>query len=259
MTAVTGKLRIGTSNGYMPGSKNSFPPEYKVKSRLNYYSTLFNSIEVNSCFYKTPLRSTYEKWANDVPEDFQFTLKLSKDVTHAKDLTGDLACMENFLQSATGAGHKKGCLLIQFPGKITLEHFNQVELILEQLRIHDPARAWRPAVEFRHESWYVGETTELMNEYNAAMVLHDFSKAKNSTLPGKAGFVYMRFHGPAGNYRDSYADLFLAERAEEITEMLREGKDVYAYFNNTIGSAFQNARSLQAKIISRDFVPILSP
>ena len=79
MIMSTGKIiRIGTSNGHLPGNKITFPPPFQLKSRLHYYSTLFNSIEVNSCFYKTPLRSTYEKWVQDVPEDFGFTLKLSR-------------------------------------------------------------------------------------------------------------------------------------------------------------------------------------
>jgi uncharacterized protein YecE (DUF72 family) len=244
-----GKIRIGITNGYMPGNKLSFPPEYQLKSRLHYYSTFFNTIEVNTCFYKTPLRSTYEKWVNDVPEDFQFTLKLSRDITHAPELRGDLACINSFLEAARGTQNKKGCLLIQFPGKITLDHFNQVELILEKLELNDPGHDWRKAIEFRNESWYVRETTELLNEYSATMVLHDFSKARISTSSDNANFVYLRFHGPTGNYRDSYSDAALNEKAEIIREFVRSGKDVYAYFNNTAGNAFENARYLQSKVI----------
>ena len=251
---MIGKIRIGTSNGHLPGNKQSFPPDYQLKSRLHYYSSIFNTIEVNSCFYKTPLRSTYEKWAADVPDDFQFTLKLTKDITHAKELKGDLACMDSFLHAAGGTGNKKGCLLIQFPGKISLEHFTQVENILEQLHVHDPSYEWRRAIEFRNESWYVGETTELLNEYNATMVLHDFPKAKVSAFAGKANFVYLRFHGPTGNYRESYSDRILDEKSEMINAFLQTGKDVYAYFNNTAGNAFENARYLQSKF-NRGILP----
>jgi uncharacterized protein YecE (DUF72 family) len=241
------KVRIGTSNGHMPGNKSSFPPAYQLKSRLHYYSSLFNTIEVNSCFYKTPLRSTYEKWAADVPDDFQFTLKLTRDITHARELKGDLVCMNSFLRAASGTGNKKGCLLIQFPGKISLEHFTQVENILYELAINDPQHEWRKAIEFRNESWYVGETAELLNEYNTTMVLHDFHKAKVSVFKVNASFIYLRFHGPAGNYRESYSNHSLDEKAEVIREFLDAGKDVYAYFNNTAGNAFENARYLQRK------------
>ena len=250
---MTGKLRVGTSNGHIPGKKSSFPPPYQLRSRLHYYSSLFNTIEVNSCFYKTPLRSTYEKWAKDVPDDFQFTIKLTRDITHAKELQGDLSCMNNFLHAAGGIGRKKGCLLIQFPGKISLEHFSQVENILDQLRVYDSGNDWRKAIEFRNESWYVGETNELLNEYNVTMVLHDFSKAKVSAFEGNANFVYMRFHGPTGNYRESYSDQVLDDKAELITAFLHSGRDVYVYFNNTAGGAFEDARYLQTKLIKAQF------
>jgi uncharacterized protein YecE (DUF72 family) len=244
----SGRIRIGTSNVVVPGNKQTFPPEFQLKSRLHYYSTLFNTVEVNSCFYKTPLFSTYQKWSLDVPEDFRFSLKLSKEVTHVKNLEGELGCMDKFMQSAGGTGNKKGCLLVQFPGKITLDYFNQVERILQELQEHDPAHEWRKAVEFRNSSWYTGETRELLDEYGAAMVLHDIPKGKMTEVSGKAGFTYIRFHGPKGDYRDSYPDSFLKAKAVEIREWLNEGRDVYAYFNNTIGSAFENAISLKGML-----------
>ena len=71
-----GIIRVGISNTVVPGTKKDFPPPYNIRSRLHYYSSIFNTIEVNSCFYKTPLLKTYERWAADVPNDFQFTLNL---------------------------------------------------------------------------------------------------------------------------------------------------------------------------------------
>jgi uncharacterized protein YecE (DUF72 family) len=240
-----GRIRIGTSNTVVPGNKSSFPPAYQLGSRLHYYSSLFDTVEVNSCFYKTPQASTYARWAQDVPEDFQFTIKLSKEITHAKDLKGDLSCMEKFMQNASSTGNKKGCLLVQFPGKITLDHFNEVEKILEELGKHDPSRAWKTAVEFRHPSWHTGETWELLDEFGATMVLQDMPKARIFERKGNADFVYVRFHGPTGNYRGSYSRSFLEEKAAEISGWSDEGKEVYVYFNNTAGDAFENARSLQ--------------
>jgi uncharacterized protein YecE (DUF72 family) len=248
MANQPGKIRIGTSNVVVPGNKTSFPPAYHLKSRLHYYSIIFPTVEVNSSFYKTPLFSTYERWSLDVPEDFRFSLKLSRDITHAKELQGDLVHLEKFMRTAAGIGGKKGCLLIQFPGKITLDYFTKVEHILQELEALDPERQWKTAVEFRHPGWYTGETWELLDEYGAAMVLHDIPKARIWELRGKARFVYLRFHGPKGDYRDSYSPQFLQDKAAEIKEWLQEGRDVYAYFNNTIGSAFENALSLKAML-----------
>ncbi|RYF89308.1 MAG: DUF72 domain-containing protein, partial [Chitinophagaceae bacterium] len=81
-----GQLFIGTSNIILPYTKANFPAAFRDQSRLHYYSRLFNSIEINSSFYKLPLPATFEKWAADVTEDFRFTLKLSKCVSHAKEL-----------------------------------------------------------------------------------------------------------------------------------------------------------------------------
>ena len=248
MRASAGEFLIGTSNGYIPGNKRTFPPDYQTRTRLHYYSTLFNSIEVNSSFYKIPLKSPFEKWAIDVPEDFQFTLKLNKDITHAGELNCDDDHIEAFMRSATGIGNKKGCLLIQFPGKITLAYFTKLEQMLARLIACDHLNEWRKAIEFRNDSWYITETNELLNEYNSTMVVHDFSKARLSLINTNANFVYMRFHGPSGDYRDSYNDLFLENKAQEIYGFTASGKDVYAYFNNTAGNAYENARSLQSKV-----------
>ncbi len=181
----------------------------------------------------------------EVPGDFQFSLKLSKEVTHAKDLNSDIAWMNKFMKTASGIGNKKGCLLIQFPGKITLDHYEKIELILQELQGHDRENQWRKAIEFRHPSWYIGETYELLDEFDATLVLHDIPKAKIE-LPTKTGFVYMRFHGPKGDYRGGYTDSFLSQKATQITEWSKEGRDVYVYFNNTIGSAYENAITLKS-------------
>ena len=248
MLKEKGRIRIGLSNVTLPGNKTTFPPEFQLKTRLHYYATMFNTVEVNSCFYKTPMLSTYEKWSLDVPEDFQFTLKLSKEVTHAKELQGDLGCMEKFMTTATGTGKKKGCLLIQLPGKITLDYFEKIEEILQRLEEHDVSHEWRKAVEFRNETWYTRETWDLLDEYKATMVLQDFRKAKMLEFHGNADFVYWRFHGPAGDYRGSYPDEVLKERSEEMKAWADEGKDVYAYFNNTAGNAFENAMKLKEMV-----------
>ena len=123
-------LRIGTSNIVVPGTKQSFPFEFQQKTRLHYYSSIFNSVELNSTFYKLPMLSTFEKWSNDVNDDFRFTVKLWKEITHVKELKNDLQNIDVFLRAARGVGGKKGSLLVQFPGKITLKYYNEVEKIV---------------------------------------------------------------------------------------------------------------------------------
>lgn len=240
-----GRLSIGTSGIVIPGNKSTFPPEFQQGSRLHYYSSLFNSVEINSSFYKIPRLSTFEHWSEDVPGIFRFTLKLFKEVTHGKELKTGLESIVPFLSAARGIGKRKGCLLVQFPGKITLEYYSQVEKILVALQENEHLQDWQIAVEFRNNSWYVSETDELLKEHQASLVLHDISKGRNMEPMKGTRFIYARFHGPAGDYRGSYSDDFLQEKAREIKGWIDSGKDVYVYFNNTAGNAFENAQALQ--------------
>lgn len=247
-TPGKGTFRIGTSGIVVPGSKESFPAEFRQKSRLNYYSSLFNTLEINSTFRKIPMLSTFEKWRVDVPEEFQFTLKLWREVTHIKGLNADLENIDLFLKAANHIGEKKGCLLVQFPGSITIEYSKQVEGILERLQQLDHENKWRKAVEFRSVTWYIKETYEILEEFNSSMVLHDMPKSKNLTLGDSDVFAYFRFHGPKGDYRGSYSDQFLEEQAQKMRHLLKGGKDVYVYFNNTMGNAYENAVSLKEMV-----------
>lgn len=241
-----GSLYIGTSNIVVPGNKPSFPQEYQQKSRLHYYSTLFNSLEVNSSFYKVPMCSTFEKWSADVPENFRFSIKLWKEITHAKNLSFTAEQVNHYMKAAAGVGIKKGCLLIQFPGKISLDYYNEVETLLELLQQQDPDNGWQKAVEFRSASWYVSETHELLDSFNASLVLHDIPKSRNTDFNKRAKVIYIRYHGPTGDYRGSYTHSFLEEQYQQMQVWMKLGKDVYAYFNNTMGNALENAMYLKS-------------
>jgi uncharacterized protein YecE (DUF72 family) len=230
----------------VPGTKVAFPDAFKNSSRLCYYSSLFNTVEINSTFKKIPLPSTFAKWVAEVNETFLFTIKLWREITHLKKLAFDAENIDAFIQSAGYLGSKKGCLLVQFPGSITQEFSNQVEQILERLQQLDHDNEWQKAVEFRSTTWYISETYEMLKEYNASMVFQDMPKSRNLEVNTKSPLAYFRFHGPTGDYRGSYSREFLSEQAEKIKASLATGKDVYAYFNNTMGSAYDNAVSLKA-------------
>lgn len=110
------ELYIGTSGLLLPvANKTFYPDDYKDKSRLAFYGSLFSSIEVNSSFYKIPLASTVCKWKNEVPEYFRFSFKLFKGITHAKNLIYDPLLVTKFLDVVAQAKEKSGCLLLQFP------------------------------------------------------------------------------------------------------------------------------------------------
>ncbi|MBF9221358.1 DUF72 domain-containing protein [Hymenobacter ruricola] len=250
MPALLGILRTGTSGIVVPGPKATFPEAYQATSRL-YYATLLNSMEINSTFYRIPQPKTFAAWAAETVPAFDFTLKLWRDITHTTALAEDLSGIARFIKAARELGTKKGCLLIQFPPSNTIRQLKAVSALLDALAAAAPAHEWRTAVEFRHPSWYAEDALEMLDQHGASLVLHDKGPARNARLNERADFVYLRFHGPKGNYRESYERDFLHDQAELIHDYLQEGKDVYAYFNNTMGAAFENAQDLHRLVAER--------
>ena len=234
----------GLSGLQLPIPQYLFPPPYENASRLTFYASFFNSIEFNSSFYKIPLSKTVAKWAASVPENFRFTFKLWKGITHIKGLNFNEEDVVAFVNSINSVKEKKGCLLIQFPPGLGREYINPLEKLLSCILGSDPAKEWKVAVEFRNRSWYEEDVYDLLNFYNATMVIQDIPKSATPVIHHKSDFVYIRFHGPTGNYRESYSQDFLNEYASLMNEWIEEGKTVYVYFNNTMGDAFNNLETL---------------
>ncbi|HWZ15709.1 MAG TPA: DUF72 domain-containing protein [Mucilaginibacter sp.] len=248
-TKNRGKIYTGTSGLVLPlPNRRSFPPEMQNKSRLEIYSSIFNSIEINSCFYKVPMASTVEKWAASVPDDFKFTFKLWRQITHNKELILNPAEIDLFMRTIAHAGDKKGCLLIQFPPSITIASISQLEKLLTGVKHADELNEWKVVVEFRNRSWYEDEAYALLAQYHTGVVLHDMPSSAITLLETSVNYVYLRFHGPNGGYRGSYNDDFLYEYAQYIKEWNIGGKEVYVYFNNTMGDAVKNLATLNKYI-----------
>lgn len=189
---------------------------------------------------------TVKKWAESVPDNFRFTFKLWRDITHNKQLIFEPLAVEHFMNVINNAGNRKGSLLVQFPASLKAECAPQLENLLQHIRQADPEGAWQTAVEFRHASWYQDKTYYLLDRYQMGMVIHDMPASATPMLETEAGFIYLRFHGPNGRYGGTYPDDFLQEYAGYIQQWLTEGKAVYTYFNNTMGEAVTNLVSLNS-------------
>lgn len=235
----------GTSNVVLPVSNKAFfPPQYQTKTRLHYYASLLNSVEINSTFYKLPMPRTVEKWADDVPSTFRFTFKLSKSVTHGKELQYDVADVHRFVEAVDMSGNKKGCILVQFPASITVAYFQKVRRLLDVMRSSGKMDSWHLAVEFRDNSWYNDKVYAMLQSYKAVVVMHDMPKSYTPVIDMEMSCIYLRFHGEKGDYRGGYTNDFLREHAMAIREWIDEKIPVFAYFNNTIGDAIHNALTL---------------
>jgi uncharacterized protein YecE (DUF72 family) len=238
------KLYIGMSGLVLPyKNKLAYPIEFEGHSRMSVYGKLFNSIEINSIFYKLPKTNTVTNWAQMVDNEFRFTFKLWKQITHSPSLSFKDEDIDSYFRVISGAGEKKGCILVQFPGSVKSALIGKVASLLSRLQIYDGT--WRIAVEFRHHSWYNERTYDLLNDYNAAMVYHDKKGSQSPHPELRAEHIYVRFHGPDGDYKGSYDQGLLHEYAGYISDWRNAGKIVYVYFNNTMGHAVENSRALE--------------
>ena len=141
----------GASGLVLPLPKAQYPPEFQDKSRLEYYASLFNSIEINSSFYKIPMPKTIAKWADSVPSNFKFTFKLWKEITHNKQLAFKSEDVELFMKTISNAGDKQGCLLVQFAPGFRIESINQLNTLLTCIQCYNPDQC-NIALELRHRS-----------------------------------------------------------------------------------------------------------
>ncbi|MDP4149106.1 MAG: DUF72 domain-containing protein [Bacteroidota bacterium] len=245
-----GPYYSGTSNiELIEKNKSEFPVAFQSGSRLTYYASQFNSLEVNSSFYKLPLPATLRKWAGEVPSGFRFTLKIWREITHAKDLAFRMEDVERFMSIANQLNDKRGALLIQLPAGTRGAQIGRLDKLLRAIQALNPPQTapeppgpspagaghpWELAVELRHPSWHAEEIHSLLTGHGAALVWHDRPVMEEVWNFVREPFVYLRFHGPAGDYKGSYAEPFLADKAQFIRECIVQGKTVYAYFNNTM-------------------------
>jgi uncharacterized protein YecE (DUF72 family) len=225
-------------------NKTAYPPEFQDRPRLVYYASLFNSIEINSSFYKIPQAATLRKWAEIVPDDFRFTFKLWKGITHDHGLAFDRSELQRFIDVISVVKNKKGALLVQFPPSIRIGNRLQLHYLLNEVR--EVANDWDIAVEFRHNSLYTEEMDMLLTRLGMTLVIQDLPASASPQEPLDTPFVYVRFHGSNGGYRGSYEEAFLQEYALTIREWAETGKSVYVYFNNTMGAAVKNLQTLNS-------------
>lgn len=241
----------GLSGLQLPLKKVDFPEPFNQSSRLAYYSTLFNSIEINSSFYKLPQVRTLERWIEETTSGFTFTFKVWKEITHVKNLDFDPGNVAKFADVIRVANPKSACLLIQLPPSSGIENRLRLFQLIEELKHYSSLADWKIAVEYRNGSWYRDDIYDWMEHFQIGMVQHDLKKCPSPAIDLNGTFKYFRFHGPTGNYRGNYTEDFLLEYSSYLREFLSDGKTVYTYFNNTMGDAFGNCRLLNQFVIGR--------
>lgn len=234
---------IGTSGWAYNEWRNLFyPPGLKSGDRLAWLATQLNAVELNSSFYRLPDPKLMARWADVVPDDFRFAIKVWNEITHTRRLDDCGDAVTAFMQALAPMGDKSGPLLLQLPPSLTVDALPLLERVLAQFTSHG---ATQLAVEFRHRSWDIPAVAGMMDNQGTAIVLHDM-KRPLSLAANNAPLVYLRYHGVKGDYKGAYGADFLQAQAAAIRSWQNERRTIYVFFNNTMtGDAPLEALGLQ--------------
>src|SRR4030043_583165 len=233
-------LRIGCSGFlYEHWRKNFYPNDLSKSYWVEYYSKHFSTVELNVTFYKLPDRETFLKWYYSTPEDFVFSLKGSRFITHIKKLKDCAEPLDAFFSRALLLKEKLGVILWQFPPSLTLD----LERLKDFIELLEPYEM-KNTFELRNKTWINKKVVDLLKKKNVALCMADWPDFLDK-LPLTANFVYIRRHGQEGSYATEYSKELLNKDAKRIKVYLRQKKDVFIYFNNdAFGYAPKNVSEL---------------
>lgn len=253
------KIYIGPAGWFYKDWEGIVYPAQREKGfdYLNYLSSYFNTIEINSSFYRPPTEKTALRWIQQVQNnrEFLFSYKLWQRFTHQRE-TFPGVHDELLVKSSMDIlqSHQRlGALLIQFPWsfKNDQQNLNWLEKILGKFKDYSPV------VEFRHQSWETQNLNQFLLDHQAAFVNIDQPVIGNSlalTAHFSSGVSYLRLHGR--NYQNWFAkDANAASRydylyqlseleniREKIADIIENSSKIFIMFNNHFrGQAVANA------------------
>ncbi len=265
-------IYIGTSGWSYPRGegtwKGHFYPSGKI-NELEYYSRFFNTVEVNSSFYRPPDPGYVYNWARRTPKDFLFTVKLWQKFTHPKmykEATGEDAVISQADVDRFNRGleplvkyGKLGALLAQFPPSFKNDGYGK-QILGAVVKTFGQ---YPLAVELRHRSWSDDDSTAgFITEHNVAWVQIDEPKFQSSVAtdtPITADMAYFRFHGRnakdwwTGDSETRYKYLYSPEEIAGLADRVKAAGDkagmLFAFFNNHWqGYAPRNAVDLKKSL-----------
>jgi uncharacterized protein YecE (DUF72 family) len=220
----------------------SIPPQLAKRfpgtgTHLERYSRIFNAVEINSSFYLDHQIKTYQRWADSVPPDFRFSVKLSRYFTQEMRLKDTGAKLIETLDAIKGLGRKWGVLLIQLPPSLGFNARDAEKFFSKIRQLYKGAIAIEP----RHMSWANPKALKLYKELKIEKVSADPERCP-STFESKS-LAYLRLHGSPVIYKSNYGSKALAKYASELKDA--SAKKRWCIFDNTtFGFATENALQL---------------
>ncbi len=242
---MPGRVFIGTSGWSYDGWKDGFFRDVPRTSWLEYCADHFSGLEINGTFYRLQSEKTLRRWAERTPDDFTFTAKGHRYVTHNKKLKDADETVVTSRDNMRPLGKKLAVVVWQFPKQFSKK--------LE--RLEDFARAlsrrWtavRHTIEFRHASWFSDDVADVLSSHRLAVCQSDAADwpmwdAVTTDL------VYVRLHGHTRTYASRYSAGSLDAWARKIRRWTNDGHDVHAYFDNDAeGAAPYDALKLMDRV-----------
>ena len=213
-------LYVGTSGySYKEWKGTFYPADLPAKGMLHYYGERFRTVEINNTFYRMPSVSVLEAWAGDVPADFKFVIKASRQTTHMKRLKDAADSVSYLLEAAGALKERLGPLLFQLPPNLKKD----VPRLRDFLALPPPMR--RVAFEFRHQSWFEEEVFGLLRDHQAALCIAEAENDLEVPFISTADWGYLRLR------RLDYGDAELKNRLKLVRE--QGWRDVFV-FSTTI-------------------------
>jgi uncharacterized protein YecE (DUF72 family) len=237
------RIHIGCSGWNYRHWRGVFYPEKLPVARwFEFYAQRFDTVEINNTFYRLPEPAVFTAWERQAPAGFVYAVKASRYLTHMKKLREPAEALERLVGRATLLGAHLGPLLYQLPPGWRVD----ADRLAEFLRALPPGLTH--VLEFREPSWYADPVLALLRAHAVGLCVHDMpGSAIARAAIGPA--IYVRFHGPTGQYSGSYEAAALQPWAEWIAGAHRDGHDVHVYFNNDIGGhAIGDAERLRTAV-----------
>jgi uncharacterized protein YecE (DUF72 family) len=221
-----------------------YPADLPRKSWFDHYATLFDTVELNTTFYRLPTAAAVDRWAAQAPPGFVYSLKLGAFGSHRMKLRDAASWLPNHVAMASRLGPALGPTVAQLPPRWK----RNVERLDEFLTVAPRTLRW--AVELRDPSWLHDDVFAVLQRHGAALVIHDL--LDGHPWIRTAEWTYVRFHGPeatTAKYVGRYGPARLAKSAKILEDWLASGSSVYAYFNNDYdGHAVADARWLARRL-----------
>lgn len=225
---MAGKAYIGTSGWSYDSWKNDFFDGVPRKRWLEYCADRFTGLEANGTFYRLQKETTFEKWIERTPDDFVFTAKGHRFVTHNKKLLDADETIVTSRDNMRPLQKKLAVVVWQLPAQFSC-NLERLEDFAKTL-----SRRWtavRHSIEFRHETWFNDGVAAVMSEHNLAVCQSD---APDFPLwdAVTTDLVYIRLHGHTRKYASAYSSGLLDDWAKKAKDWMGEGRDVHVYFDN---------------------------